>query len=211
MTIFPAIEPNTREYDIAGDFPMVEEISWPSFSTRYRTANTRFTNTGLQLTLTYLDLEQAQWIQLRDHYNAQQGGSVPFDLPSVILQGQAFTLVRPSSKWRYLNPPQEQHRSGRLATVTVVLESTGFDYGAITSGKRFGITTGIAVAMGVQAAVSSNLAAGMPRFNGAELSVDIDLASANGIQHSVTIAFGGANGIQHSVAVAFDPGVALAV
>ena len=197
MPLFPAIEPNTRDYDLAGDFPMLEELSWPSFSTRYRTGNTPSTNAGLQLTLTYLDLEQTQWIQLREHYIAQQGGLVPFALPPIILQGQAFSLVRPGSKWRYLSPPQEQHRSGGLATITVNLESTGFDYGAITNGKRFQITTSIAAAMGVQAAVTSNLASGTPEINGADLSVDIDLATANGIQHLVTVNLGDANGVQH--------------
>jgi len=123
MTTFPAIEPNTREYDIAGDFPMVEEISWPSFSTRYRTGRASATATSLSLSLTYLDRPQAEWLELRNHYNDQQGGSIPFLLPGIILQGQLFSLVRPNTKWRYAAPPEEQHKSGSLFDVTIQLES----------------------------------------------------------------------------------------
>jgi hypothetical protein len=123
MTTFPSIEPNNRAYDIAGDFPMVGESSWPSFSTRYRTGRASAAATSLTLSLTFLDRPQSEWLQLREHYNNQQGGSFPFELPEIVLQGQTFSLARPDTMWRYAAPPQEQHKSGSLFDVTIQLES----------------------------------------------------------------------------------------
>jgi hypothetical protein len=123
MTIFPSIEPDTRAYNIAGDFPMAEELSWPSFSTRYRTGRASAAATSLTLSLTFLDRPQSEWLQLREHYNNQQGGSFPFELPEIVLQGQTFSLTRPDTMWRYAAPPQEQHKSGSLFDVTIQLES----------------------------------------------------------------------------------------
>jgi hypothetical protein len=123
MTTFPSIEPDNRAYDIAGDFPMVGESSWPSFSTRYRTGRASAAATSLTLSLTFLDRPQSEWLQLREHYNNQQGGSFPFELPEIVLQGQTFSLTRPDTMWRYAAPPQEQHKSGSLFDVTIQLES----------------------------------------------------------------------------------------
>lgn len=206
MPLFPAIEPNARSYDLVGDFPMVEEVSWPSTSTRYRTGRTPFTAVGLQMVLTYRDLTLEQKLLIREHYNQQQGGLIPFVLPPIIFQGQTFPLVPAGTRWRYLSPPEEQdRRAGGLSNITVSLEATAADYGAVVRGMRrrilFDLDPGAAAA-------ANGITAGI------DLTLDPGGAGGAGIDDTITLtlddgaATGAASpaGITQSVSLTLDGG-----
>jgi hypothetical protein len=230
MPLFPAIEPNTRSYDLVGDFPMVEEVSWPSTSTRYRTGRTPFTAAGLQMVLTYQDITLEQKLLIRDHYKQQQGGLIPFILPPIIFQGQTYTLIPSGTRWRYMGPPEEQdRRGGGLATITVTLEATAADYGAVVRGIRrrivFELTPGIAAAAnGITASLSIMLDAGGAGGNGGNFTVTASIdagaatagASIAGIENIVAVDLvagaatgeGLSAGIENTVTVALVAGVA---
>lgn len=129
MAPFPAIAPNTRSYDLVGDIPMLAEPAWPGVEVRYLTGSDPLTVTDQPLELGYLSLSSAQAQQLRDHYDEQQGGLIPFSLPAVILQGHSTAITTAGATWRYAGPPSEQQRSGGRVDMVITLEST--DYTAI--------------------------------------------------------------------------------
>jgi hypothetical protein len=126
MAAFPAIEPSSRSYSIAGDFPMQEERAWPAGFIRYRTGLTPLTAVGLPLDLGFEDVTESQLATIRAHYRNQQGGTIPFTLPAVIWQGHATAIVPTSTQWRYTSPPKEDGPQGGIYAVTVSLESVDY-------------------------------------------------------------------------------------
>ena len=126
MATFPALEPNTRSYDITGELPMMIEQAWPAGQVRYRTGYDPLASVGLQLQLEYLDLSEAQVQLLRDHYDFQQAGLVPFALPAVIFQGITGNVFPAGTQWRYTGAPEEIQKSGGLIDVNVPLESMAY-------------------------------------------------------------------------------------
>lgn len=131
MATFPALEPDKRSYDITGELPMVIEQAWPAGQVRYRTGYSPLASVGLQLQLEYLDLREAQVQLLRDHYDFQQAGLVPFGLPPIIFQGITGNVFPAGTQWRYTGAPEENHKRGGLTDVTVPLESMDYTYTAV--------------------------------------------------------------------------------
>jgi hypothetical protein len=126
MATFPALEPNTRSYDITGELPLMIEQAWPAGQVRYRTGYAPLASVGLQVQLSYLDLREAQVQQLRDHYAFQQAGLIPFALPPVIFQGVTGNVFPPGIQWRYTGPPVETQKKGGRFDVIVPLESMAY-------------------------------------------------------------------------------------
>jgi hypothetical protein len=126
MATFPALEPNTRSYDITGELPLTIEQAWPAGQVRYRTGYAPLASVGLQVQLSYLDLREAQVQQLRDHYAFQQAGLIPFALPPVIFQGITGNVFPLGIQWRYTGPPVETQKKGGRFDVTVPLESMAY-------------------------------------------------------------------------------------
>ena len=123
MATFPAIEPDARSYDLAGEFPGEAEQAWPGSTVLYRTGSDPLTTGGLQMELGFLLLDQTDAQQIRDHYNGQMSGTIPFDLPAVITQGHPAALVPVNTRWRYVGEPSEdQRRTGRV-DMTITLEA----------------------------------------------------------------------------------------
>jgi hypothetical protein len=126
VATFPALEPNTRSYDITGELPMLIEQAWPAGQVRFRTGYDPLASVGLQVQLSYLDLREAQVQLLRDHYAFQQAGVIPFALPPVIFQGITGNVFPLGIQWRYTGPPVETQKKGGRFDVTVPLESMAY-------------------------------------------------------------------------------------
>jgi hypothetical protein len=126
VATFPALEPNTRSYDITGELPLMIEQAWPAGQVRYRTGYAPLASVGLQVQLSYLDLREPQVQLLRDHYAFQQSGLIPFALPSVIFQGITANVFPLGTQWRYTGPPVETQKKGGRFDVTVPLESMAY-------------------------------------------------------------------------------------
>ena len=129
MATFPALEPDKRSYDITGGLPMTIEQAWPAGQVRYRTGYSSLASVGLQLQLEYLNLSDTQVQLLRDHYDFQQAGLVPFGLPPIIFQGITGNVFPSGTQWRYTGAPEENQKRGGLIDVSVPLES--MDYTAV--------------------------------------------------------------------------------
>jgi hypothetical protein len=78
-------------------------------------------NVSQPLTLTYVDLYDDEAQLIRDHYVAQQGGTLAFSLPAIIWRGLTAPPVPNGALWVYTGPPNEDHKSGGLYNVTVPL------------------------------------------------------------------------------------------
>lgn len=123
MATFPVLEPATRSYDF-GLFPLTEEPSVSAGIVRFRHS---VTQQNYQLTLGYVNLTDAEASLIREHYQSQGGGYHSFQLPSIIWAGHTFSnnIVPYTTRWRYIETPEEEHRSAGYVNVTVTLGSDG--------------------------------------------------------------------------------------
>jgi hypothetical protein len=123
MATFPELEPATRSYDF-GLFPLTEEPSVSAGIVRFRHS---VTPQNYQLTLGYAALTDAEASLIREHFQFQGGGYRSFQLPPIIWKGHTFTgnIVPYTTLWRYIEVPEEEHRSAGYVNVTVTLGSDG--------------------------------------------------------------------------------------
>ena len=123
MATFPALEPATRAYDF-GVFPLTEEPSISAGIVRFRHGTTATNHT---LTLGYEHLTDAEATLIRQHFQGQGGGYRSFQLPAIIWKGHTFSgnVVPYTTLWRYIEAPEEEHRSAGYVNVTVTLGSDG--------------------------------------------------------------------------------------
>ena len=123
MATFPVLEPATRSYDF-GLFPLTEEPSISAGIVRFRHS---VTPQNYQLTLGYQSLTDAEASLIREHYQSQGGGYRSFQLPSIIWAGHTFTgnIVPYTTRWRYIEAPEEEHASAGYVNVNVTLGSDG--------------------------------------------------------------------------------------
>ena len=123
MATFPVLEPATRAYDF-GLFPLTEEPSVSAGIVRFRHS---ITQQNYQLTLGYVDLTDAEASLIREHYQSQGGGYLSFQLPATVWAGHTFSgnIVPYTTRWRYIETPEEEHRSAGYVNVTVALGSDG--------------------------------------------------------------------------------------
>ena len=123
MATFPVLEPATRSYDF-GLFPLTEEPSVSAGIVRFRHS---VTQQNYQLTLGYVDLTDAEASLIREHYQSQGGGYRSFQLPATVWAGHTFSgnIVPYTTRWRYIETPEEEHRSAGYVNVTVTLGSDG--------------------------------------------------------------------------------------
>ena len=123
MATFPVLEPATRAYDF-GLFPLTEEPSVSAGIVRFRHS---VTQQNYQLTIGYVDLTDAEASLIREHYQSQGGGYRSFQLPATVWAGHTFSgnIVPYTTRWRYIETPEEEHRSAGYVNVTVTLGSDG--------------------------------------------------------------------------------------
>jgi hypothetical protein len=123
MATFPELEPATRSYDF-GQFPLTEEPSISAGIVRFRHS---VTPQNYQLTLGYNALTDAEASLIREHFQGQGGGYRSFQLPPIIWAGHTFSgnVVPTNTRWRYIEAPEEEHRSAGYVNVSVTLGSDG--------------------------------------------------------------------------------------
>lgn len=123
MATFPELEPATRAYNF-GLFPLTEQPSLSAGIVRFRHSTTP---QNYQLTLGYTALTDAEATLIREHFQGQGGGYRSFQLPPIIWVNHTFTgnVAPTNTRWRYIEAPEEEHRSAGYVNVTVTLGSDG--------------------------------------------------------------------------------------
>lgn len=103
MSIFPAMIPSTRSYS-PGEYPNTAHPLMSGSEIRVRHSNTVL---GVRLRLTFTAITSAELVAVRNHYQDQRGGFLPFAIPEELLSGVAtpadFTPA--GHQWRYAARP----------------------------------------------------------------------------------------------------------
>lgn len=104
MATFPAITPNSRLLTL-GDFPGARHEGVSGVGVSFLFSNTDLV--GQFLKLDYLSITEEQQTSITDHFVGQEGGAIPFDLPSAVWSGYSAVPVSSSDyQWRYQGPLQ---------------------------------------------------------------------------------------------------------
>lgn len=104
MATFPALTPNSRSLTL-GDFPGARHEGVSGVGVSFLFSSTDLVNQTLSLT--FLSITEAQHISITDHFVGQEGGLIPFDLPSSIWSGYSTVPVSSSDyQWRYADALQ---------------------------------------------------------------------------------------------------------
>jgi hypothetical protein len=123
MATFPAIEPSDRSFDL-GDFPTTTAASFNGDEVRFNHGEDAVDH---DLSLVFTGRSDSVLEQIREHYRGQSGGHVSFRLPPIIWQGHSTDsdIVPITGRWKYIGPPEENHRKGGLHDVVVRLQYVG--------------------------------------------------------------------------------------
>jgi hypothetical protein len=133
---------------------------------------------GSTVQLRYSVLDEAEMVEILDHYNAVKGGLIPFALPTITWSGNEnaneFTIA--GDAWRYQQPPDVEEIFCGGYVVQVALESVPGEGAGLLGAD---LIVNIALATGAVAAA-----------NGAQLtvavSIEIGSGKAAGIAETVT-------------------------
>lgn len=99
MATFPALTPNSRSLTL-GDFPGARHEGVSGVGVSFLFSSTDLINQTLSLT--FLSITETQQTSITDHFVGQEGGLIPFDLPSSIWSGYSTVPVSSSDyQWRY--------------------------------------------------------------------------------------------------------------
>lgn len=102
MANFPAITPNSRQFQM-GNFPQQSYEGPSGISVRFLFNKTD--SPQHSLTLGYVGLTEDQANSVTDHYFAQQGSLISFNLPAAIWSGYSAVPVSSSIyQWQYSGP-----------------------------------------------------------------------------------------------------------
>lgn len=101
MANFPAIVPNQRVFGL-GNAPQEQFQSPDGVGVRFLRSEAK--RVGQTLTLQFNGLTESQISSITNHFAGQEGGLIPFDLPSEIWSGYTTVPVASSDyEWRYAN------------------------------------------------------------------------------------------------------------
>jgi hypothetical protein len=104
MTLYPAITPSARTFT-PGQYPHTVFQAMSGKQSRVRHSSVMIQSI---LQLRYSVLNEAEMIEILDHYNLVKGGFLSFELPAIVWSGNDnpndFTL--PGNAWRYSQPPE---------------------------------------------------------------------------------------------------------
>lgn len=116
---YPSLVPARRSYDV-GNYAVTRQENLGGGAIKFLHSDYSH---GLGMTLEYEYLTQVEMIRIRDHYRSQDGSMVPFLLPDEIWAGHSsvVNIVPAGTRWRYQEPPEEQHLRGGLVNVSVAL------------------------------------------------------------------------------------------
>ena len=99
MANFPAIVPNKRVFGL-GNAPQEQFQSPDGVGVRFLHSDTK--RVGQTLALQFIALTESQISSITDHFAGQEGGLIPFDLPSEVWSGYTTVPVAASDyEWRY--------------------------------------------------------------------------------------------------------------
>lgn len=164
MATFPTLTPSSRKFT-PGRHPHSEIFGLGGTQTRVRTSNVLLDQ---RLRLTFVALTEAQMLDIRTHYNTQQGQFIPFEIPASLLSGMAVpaSFTPTGYSWIYAGSPEVENIGLQRYTVTVELVTIPYG-GATVNGTELTVPVSLTTGAGT----------GLPLTNGANLTVTTSLQS----------------------------------
>jgi hypothetical protein len=119
MSTFPTVIPSTRTHT-PGTYPVSSYAATSGDETRLRHGNRIV---GQQLTLSYDNITEAEWLLLRSHYLAHEPLRRSFNLPAEVLAGEtADQFVETGYSWIYAGMPDVDDTQPDIHSVAITLE-----------------------------------------------------------------------------------------
>ena len=184
MTTFPALIPSSRTFT-PGEYPATAFAGYSGVQNRVRHSNVIL---AAQLRLTFLGLNEAQMLDIWNHYNGRRGEFRSFTLPAeVVSYGSITDYVPGTYQWIYAGPGQVDDLPCGGHNVTLTLET---------------VPPSAASMVGAQLFIGMRLAAGSA--NGGEYQLGVSQSIALSIDSGS--AFIAQNGIAAILILALQPG-----
>jgi hypothetical protein len=119
MSTFPAVIPSTRTHT-PGTYPVSSYAATSGSESRLRHGNRIV---GQQLTLSYDNITEAEWLQLRAHYLAHEPIRRSFNLPAAVLDGESSDQFEAEGySWIYAGQPDTDDTQPDIHTVAITIE-----------------------------------------------------------------------------------------
>jgi hypothetical protein len=121
MSLFPSVQPSARTFT-PGTIPINSYQALSGKEVRVLLADTVSNHS---LALTFSNILEAPAKSILDHWYAQSGTALAFNLPAAVWAGWAEyeSAITPTQKWRYDSVPRVVAVSPGIMTVTVQLVS----------------------------------------------------------------------------------------
>jgi hypothetical protein len=209
MTTFPALIPSSRAFS-PGEYPATAFAGYSGAQNRVRHSNVFL---AAQLRLTFLGLNEAQMLDIWNHYNGRRGEFRSFALPAeVVSYGSITDYVPGTYQWIYTGPGQVDDLPCGGHNVTLTLETVPPSSASVVGTQLFigmRLTVGTADGGEYELGISQSIA----------LSIDTGLAfiALNGIAATLGLALqpmgasgdASAAGLNQLIALTLNTGAAI--
>lgn len=104
MAVFPSLTPAGRTFT-PGQYAHAQIRTKSGLQARVRHSSAA---AGAQLRLTFKAITRAELLEVRDHYAAQLGGFLAFEIPAEVVAGitTPATITLSGYRWLYASPPE---------------------------------------------------------------------------------------------------------
>jgi hypothetical protein len=120
MTTFPALVPSSRTFT-PGEYPATAFSGFSGAQNRVRHSNVFL---AAQLRLTFVGLDEAEMLDIWNHYNGRRGEFRSFDLPTEVASYGSITDYVPGNYlWRYAGPGSVEDLPCGGHNVSITLET----------------------------------------------------------------------------------------
>jgi hypothetical protein len=187
MSTFPALVPSSRTFT-PGEYPATAFAGYSGAQNRVRHSNVFL---SAQLRLTFLGLDEAEMLDIWNHYSNRRGEFRSFDLPTeVVSYGSITDYVPGNYLWRYAGPGSVEDLPCGGHNVSLTLETVPPVAASVVGADlllrlrlRAGVATGGEYVPGISETITMSVTGGD--------------------------AFAALNGINETIVLSLDPGVVI--
>jgi len=209
MSTFPALVPSSRTFT-PGEYPATAFSGFSGAQNRVRHSNVFL---AAQLRLTFLGLDEAEMLDIWDHYSNRQGEFRSFALPTEIVSNGSITDYVPGNYlWRYAGPGSVEDLPCGGHNVSLTLETVPPIAASVVGADLFlrlrlraGVADGGEYAPGINETVALSLTSGdaFVAINGISETIGISLESGEAAGDVSVF------GVDEGIVLLFDAGAAL--
>ncbi len=204
MSTFPALVPSSRTFT-PGEYPATGFSGYSGAQNRVRHSNVFL---AAQLRLTFLGLDEAEMLDIWNHYSNRRGEFRSFDLPTeVVSYGSITDYVPGTYLWRYAGPGSVEDLPCGGHNVSLTLETVPPVAASVVGADLF-----LRLRFAAGAAATGAYVEGISESIALSLSAGAALNAQNGLNQSIALSLAAGNVIGDANASGFTTGgIALSV